>query len=53
MNGPEYEKNDANYVRFVYINAKTMIRYALKKKNDIIWEFFTTWGGSSQIPKLL
>ena len=24
-----------------------------KKKNDIIWEFFPTWGGSSQIPKLL
>ena len=24
------------------------------KKNDIIWEFFPTWGGgSSQIPKLL
>ena len=30
------------------------LRYALKKKNDIIWEFFPTWGrGSSQIPKLL
>ena len=33
---------------------KTLLRYALKKKNDIIWEFFPTWGGgSSQIPKLL
>ena len=30
------------------------VRYALIKKNDIIWEFFPTWGGgSSQIPKLL
>ena len=30
------------------------LRYALKKKNDIIWEFFPTWGGGpSQIPKLL
>ena len=30
-----------------------MVRYALKKKPDIIWEFFPTWGGgSSQIPKL-
>ena len=24
-------------------------RYALKKKNDIIWEFFPTWGGG--LPK--
>ena len=30
---------------------KKTLRYALKK-NDIIWEFFPTWGGSSQIPKL-
>ena len=22
-----------------------MIRYALKKEEDIIWEFFPTWGG--------
>ena len=25
------------------------VRYALKKKNDIIWEFFPTWGGG--LPK--
>ena len=24
---------------------KHPIRYALEKKNDIIWEFFPTWGG--------
>ena len=34
--------------------ALYMLRYAFKKKNDIIWEIFPTWGGgSSQIPKLL
>ena len=22
-----------------------IVRYALIKKNDIIWEFFPTWGG--------
>ena len=27
----------------------TIIRYALKKKNGIIWEFFPTWGGG--LPK--
>ena len=26
-----------------------MLRYALIKKNDIIWEFFPTWGGG--LPK--
>ena len=30
-------------------NSVKKVRYALKKKNDIIWEFFPTWGGS--LPK--
>ena len=35
-------------------NITSLLRYAVKQKNDIIWEFFPTWGGgSSQIPKLL
>ena len=36
----------------VWININSKVRS--HKKNDIIWEFFPTWGGgSSQIPKLL
>ena len=27
------------------------VRYALKEKNDIIWEFFPTWGGVFPNPK--
>ena len=32
-------------------SAPLWVRYALKKKNDIIWEFFPTWGGVFTNPK--
>ena len=56
-------KDDTYYVRdyLVYFAPnKTELRtpetnkVRFQKKEDIIWEFFPTWGGgSSQIPKLL
>ena len=33
------------------LRAKKELWYALKKKNDIIWEFFPTWGGVFPNPK--
>ena len=29
------------------------VKVSIQKKYGIIWEFFPTWGGSSQFPKLL
>ena len=34
-----------------HIHMLWHVRYALKKKNDIIWEFFPTWGGVFPNPK--
>ena len=31
--------------------SATSLRYGLKEKNDIIWEFFPTWGGVFPNPK--
>ena len=47
---PTHEFSGVQRLFFTYLHLGTLS----KKKNDIIWEFFPTWGrGSSQIPKLL
>ena len=42
------------YRNVPWLIAINLNKVRSQKKNDIIWEFFPTWGGgSSQIPKLL